>query len=75
MESDIENHFKKYMNKFNDKVDTTNIENIVEPHIMKGIESVINFCEEELKKKFDKSIYYALAVHISNSIDRIRRNY
>lgn len=74
MGSDIEHYFKKYMNKFNDKVDTTNIENIVEPHIMKVIENVITFCEEELKRKLDKPIYYALAVHISSSIDRIRRN-
>jgi len=74
MENNIEDYFKKYMSKFNYKIDTTNIENFVEPHTMKVVEKVINFCEAELKRKLDKKIYYALAVHINNSIDRIRRN-
>lgn len=74
MESDIQDYFKKYINKFNYRVDTTNIESIVEPHIMAVVEKVINFCEEELDRKFEKQIYYGLAVHINNTIDRIRRN-
>lgn len=74
MESDIEDYFRKYMTKFDYKVDTTSLENIIEPHIMKIIEKVINFCELELKRKFDKQIYYGLAVHINNSISRIRRH-
>ncbi|WP_026883108.1 sigma 54-interacting transcriptional regulator [Clostridium akagii] len=74
IDEEIEDYFKKYMNKFTDKIDTTNIENIIEPHIMKVIEKVINFCEQELKSKLHKQIYYGLSVHINNSIDRIRRN-
>lgn len=74
MESDIQDYFKKYISKFNYKVDTTNIESIVEPHIMKVVENVIDFCEEELNRKLEKQIYYGLAVHINNAIDRIRRN-
>ncbi|BCZ48961.1 transcriptional regulator [Clostridium gelidum] len=74
IERDIGDYFKKYMNDFNDKVDVTNIKNIVEDDVMKVIEEVIMFCEEELGIKLDKKIYYGLAVHISNSIDRMRRN-
>ncbi len=74
MESDIQDYFKKYISKFNYKVDTTNIESIVEPHIMKVVENVIDFCEEELNRKLEKQIYYGLAVHINNAVDRIRRN-
>lgn len=74
IESDIQDYFKKYISKFNYKVDTTNIESIVEPHIMKVVENVIDFCEEELNRKLEKQIYYGLAVHINNAIDRIRRN-
>ena len=74
IERDIGEYFKKYMNDFNDKVDVTNIKNIVEDDVMKVIEEVIIFCEEELGIKLDKKIYYGLAVHISNSIDRMRRN-
>ncbi|SKA82541.1 Transcriptional regulatory protein LevR, contains PRD, AAA+ and EIIA domains [Clostridium sp. USBA 49] len=74
IERDIEDYFKKYMNKFSDKIDTTSLENIIEPSIMKVIEKVINFCEVELNRKLDKQIYYGLAVHINSSVDRIRRN-
>lgn len=74
MERDIEDYFKKYMNKVYDKIDTTNIKNIVNKDIMDVIEEVIEFCEEQLERKFDKKIYYGLAVHISNSIDRVIRN-
>lgn len=74
IEKDIEDYFKKYINDFNNKIDTTNIQNIVDQDVMKVIEEVINFCEDELEIKLDKKIYYGLVVHISNSIDRIRRN-
>lgn len=74
MEGDIEDYFKNYMIKFHNKVDSTNLENIIEPYIMSIIKKVINFCEVELKRELDKQIYYGLAVHISNSIDRIKRN-
>jgi transcriptional regulatory protein LevR/transcriptional regulator with AAA-type ATPase domain len=74
IERDIEDYFKQYINKFNYKVDMTNLENMIEAPIMKVVEKVINFCEEELKRKLDKHIYYGLAVHINNAVDRIRRN-
>nr|WP_278331926.1 sigma-54-dependent transcriptional regulator [Clostridium beijerinckii] len=74
MESDIEEYFKNYMIKFHNKADTVNFENIIEPYIMSVIKKVVNFCETELKRELDKQIYYGLAVHISNSIDRIKRN-
>ncbi|MFW2491220.1 sigma 54-interacting transcriptional regulator [Clostridium chromiireducens] len=74
MESDIEDYFKNYMIKFHNKVDSTNLENILEPYIIDIVKRVINFCEAELKRELDKQIRYGLAVHISNSIDRIKRN-
>lgn len=74
IENDIKNYFKLYMNRFNNEIDNTKLNNIIEPYIMDVIENVINFCEIKLKRKLDKQIYYALATHISNSIDRIRRN-
>jgi transcriptional regulatory protein LevR/transcriptional regulator with AAA-type ATPase domain len=74
MESDIEDYFKKYMNKFSERIDTASLRNIIEPDIIKVVERVVNFCEEELQIKLDKQIYYGLAVHINSSIDRIRRS-
>lgn len=70
IERDIEDYFKKYISK----VDMSNIKNIIEKDVMNVIEEVIHFCEEELEINLDKKINYGLAVHISNSIDRIRRN-
>lgn len=74
MESDIDEYFKNYMIKFHNNVNSTNLENIIEPYIMSMIKKVIKFCEVELKHELEKQIYYGLAVHISNSIDRIKRN-
>lgn len=74
MESDIEDYFSDYLDNFHYKANTANLENIIEPYTMKVIEKVINFCEAELKRKLNKQICYGLAVHISSSIDRIRRN-
>ena len=74
IEKDIEDYFTKYANKDSYKIDITNIRNMIEPEIMKAIEEVILFYEEELKIKLNKKIYYGLAVHINNSIDRIRRH-
>ena len=74
IEKDIGDYFKKYVNDFTHKVDINNIKSIVEEDIMKVIEEVIIFCEKKLGIKLDKKIYYGLSVHISNSIDRIRRN-
>lgn len=74
MESDIDEYFKNYMIKFHKNGDSTNLENIIEPYIMSMIKKVIKFCEAELQHELEKQIYYGLAVHISNSIDRIKRN-
>lgn len=74
MDREIESYFEKFMSKFNNKLDITNIKNIIEPDIIKVIEKVISFCEDSMGRKFEKKIYYGLAVHIGNSINRIRRN-
>ena len=74
IERDIGDYFKKYVNNFSYKVDINNIKSIVEEDVMNVIEKVIAFCEEKLGIRLDKKIYYGLSVHISNSIDRIRRN-
>ena len=74
IEKDIEDYFKKYINSVNAKVDMTNIKNIIDKDVMNVIENVIEFCEDELNIKLNKTINYGLAVHISNSIDRIRKN-
>lgn len=74
IEKDIGDYFKKYVNNFTHKVDINNIKSIVEEDVMNVIEEVIALCEEKLGIRLDKKIYYGLSVHISNSIDRIRRN-
>ncbi len=74
IEDDIDDYFSKYINKENTKIDVTNIRNIIEPSIMRIIEEMIVFYEEELNIKINKKIYYGLAVHINNSIDRIKRH-
>lgn len=74
IEENIDDYFNKYVNKDNQKIDITNIRNMVEPDVMHVIEEMIMMYEDELNIKINKRIYYGLAVHINNSIDRIRRN-
>lgn len=73
MERDIEDYFTKYIHTVNTKIDTSNLESIIEPEIIRLVEELISFCEESLGKSLSKKIYYGMAVHISNSIDRIKR--
>ncbi len=74
IEDDIDNYFSKYTNRDNAKIDITNIRNMIEPDIMRIIEEMIIFYEDELNIKINKKIYYGLAVHINNSINRIKRH-
>lgn len=74
MEKDIEDYFDNYIHDVNSKVDMSSLENIIEPEVIRLVEELIRLSEERLNRKLGKKIYYGMAVHISNSIERIRRN-
>lgn len=74
MDRDIEEYFTKYIYRVNKKFDVSNLENVISPEIIRIAEQIISFSEERLNKTLSQKIYYGMAVHIQNSIERIKRN-
>lgn len=74
MERDINDYFKSYIHSVNRKIDITSLENIIQPEIIGVVEEIIRFSEESLGRQLSERVYYGMAVHIANSIDRIRKN-
>lgn len=73
MEKDIQEYFSSYLESVNRRIDFSNLESIVSPDIIRVVEEIIRFSEEKLGKSFSTQIHYGMAVHISNSIERIKR--
>jgi transcriptional regulatory protein LevR/transcriptional regulator with AAA-type ATPase domain len=74
MEKDIEDYFKTFIHSVNRKIDISNLESVIEPGIIMLAEEIVRLSEEALKKKLSERVYYGIAVHIANSIDRIKKN-
>lgn len=70
----IDDYFANYIHNVNRDIDFESLENIVAPEIIRVVEEIIKFAQNKLNKVFNKSIYYGLAIHISSSIERIKRN-
>ena len=73
MEKDIQEYFSSYLQSVNQHIDFSNLESIVSRDIIQVVEEIIRFSEEKLEKTFSTQIHYGMAVHISNSIERIKR--
>lgn len=77
LDREIERDIKAYFHKYflaSKNVDVSDIENVVGTEIAQAVNEIIGFSERELKKTFSKEIYCAVAVHIYNAVERIRRN-
>lgn len=74
MERDIEDYYTKYIYRADSNIDVSSLENIVGTEITRVVGEIIKFSEERLNKVLNKKVYYGMAVHIANSIDRIKRN-
>lgn len=74
MERDISDYFKSYLHSVNRRIDISSIENFIEPEIIGVVEEIIRFSEESLGRQLSERVYYGMAVHIANSIERIRKN-
>jgi transcriptional regulatory protein LevR/transcriptional regulator with AAA-type ATPase domain len=73
MERDIQEYFSSYLRSVNQRIDFSNLESIVSQDIIRVVEEIIQFSEDKLGKTFSTHIHYGMAVHISNSIERIKR--
>lgn len=74
LQKDIEDYFDKYIHDVSNKVDMSKLENIIDPKIIRVVEELISLGEERLNRKLNKKVYYGMAVHIANSIERVRKN-
>lgn len=74
MERDIDEYFKSYIHNVNRKFDISNLESFIEPIIVSVVQEIVRYSEERLRRNLSKKIFYGMAVHINNSIDRIKRN-
>ncbi|HBF38508.1 MAG TPA: transcription antiterminator BglG, partial [Firmicutes bacterium] len=73
MEKDIQEYFSSYLRSVNQHIDFSNLESMVSRDIIRVVEEIIQFSEDKLGKTFSNKIRYGMAVHISNSIERIKR--
>lgn len=74
LEKSIEGYFKDYIHSVYEKRDMKTLESLIPQDVIKAVDSLVDYCEDSLSIKLEEKIYYGLAVHISNSIDRVRRN-
>ncbi|RKL62145.1 sigma-54-dependent transcriptional regulator [Thermoanaerobacteraceae bacterium SP2] len=74
IERDIKSYFQKYFYDVSKAVDVSDIENVVGADIVQAVEEIIKFSEKSLNKVLSKEIYCAMAIHIYNAIERIRKN-
>ncbi|MCX7885523.1 MAG: sigma 54-interacting transcriptional regulator [Caloramator sp.] len=73
IEKDIEDYFTKYINSENTNIDIANLESIISEDVIKIVQDIVNYAEQMLEKKLSPKTYYSMAVHISSSIDRIKK--
>ena len=78
MNFDIDNYFKKYINKlnknFNCTFDISQLEGFIDGDIRRVILEIINFSEDRLNRKLSEKVCYGMAVHINSSIERVKSN-
>jgi transcriptional regulatory protein LevR/transcriptional regulator with AAA-type ATPase domain len=74
MGKNIEEYFSNYIHNANAGIHMSNLENIIDSQVLKLVEELIDYSEEQLNRKLNSKVYYGMAVHISNSIERIRKN-
>lgn len=78
MNVDIDNYFKKYMQKlqksFNSDFDISKLEGFIKADIRRVILEIINFSEDRLNRKLSEKVCYGMAVHINSSIERVKAN-
>ncbi|WP_026478690.1 sigma 54-interacting transcriptional regulator [Alkaliphilus transvaalensis] len=70
---DIESHFQKYLGNLHEDIRIQEISKIVDVEVLEIVENILQLAEDTLKRKYDKKIYYGLALHIHGFIERIKK--
>lgn len=74
IEKDIADYFQTRISRYQGKYDTRRLENLVTPAVLRLTEEIIRYAEGKLQRTLDNKVYYGLATHIENALDRVRRN-
>ncbi|MDQ0297917.1 transcriptional regulatory protein LevR/transcriptional regulator with AAA-type ATPase domain [Salibacterium salarium] len=74
MDKDIEHYFARYIQDVDSAEGTTALDMIVPANVLAVVDKIIAHSERTLSYSFTQKIKYGMAVHIMNSIDRIREN-
>lgn len=74
IEKDIADYFQTRINRYQGKYDTRRLENLVTPDVLRLTEELIRYAESKLQHTLDNKVYYGLATHIENALDRVRHN-
>lgn len=73
MGQDIERYFANYLTKVNQSIlDLDSLENVVGETIIRVVKEIADFSEKDLNKNFNTQVFHGLAVHISNTIERLK---
>jgi transcriptional regulatory protein LevR/transcriptional regulator with AAA-type ATPase domain len=72
MSLDIENYFKKYIQRFEQGVRKEEISKIVDSRIIALVEKFLESASVRMKKTFSNQVFYGLCLHISASLERLR---
>lgn len=70
---DIDKYFKKYIRDLPGEYRKDEITKIVDVSIVDTVEEILNMSSEKLSRKYDKNVYFGLALHLQGSLERLRQ--
>lgn len=70
MEKDIRSYFTRYLNGVDESGNKYN--NIIDPDIVKLVDEVLKYSETKLNRIFSQKVYLGMALHVSNTVKRIK---
>ncbi|SCY36343.1 sigma-54-dependent transcriptional regulator [Alkaliphilus peptidifermentans] len=70
---DIESHFQKYLGNLHEDIRIQEISKIVDVEVLETVEEILRLAQNKLERKYDKKIYYGLALHIHGFIERVKK--
>ncbi|WP_202709549.1 sigma 54-interacting transcriptional regulator [Sporosalibacterium faouarense] len=70
---DIESYFHKYIGKLSKKVSKEELLSVVSSQVIDLVEEILAVAEKRLSRKYDDKIFLALSLHLSRTIERIKK--
>ncbi|PWC15377.1 sigma 54-interacting transcriptional regulator [Brenneria corticis] len=74
IEKDIADYFQSHIRRSERKFDPRHLENVVSATVLRLTEELIRYVENKLQCQLSNEVYYGLATHIENAVERVRKN-